>query len=234
MRVCIDPGHNNTGADTGSQGNGLNEGAVTLAIASRLKPLLEHNGIEVVMTRESDFVSPFPRSVIESLQTRVNIANNAKVDLFVSIHINAGGGTGVEVLIMGTGGRAEIAAKKVLPHLVKAGSWVNRGVKTQNAHVLRETTMPAILTENGFIDSASDSAKLKGCDFLQTLAVAHAKGICEYFGLTYKGEAQKVVVAPVVEDKDIYLSVRVRTSKADALVKQIQGMGYATKVMDLA
>ena len=67
---------------------------------------------------------------------RVAIAEKNKVDLFVAIHINAGGGTGEEILIVGKGGRAEIAANKVLPFLISAGGWGNRGVKTQNVLVL--------------------------------------------------------------------------------------------------
>lgn len=84
------------------------------------------------------------------------------------------------------GGRAEIAANKVLPFLVSAGSWANCGVKTQNVLVLRETSMPAILTENGFIDNIADVTKLKDPNFLRELAIAHTKGLCEYFGIPFK------------------------------------------------
>lgn len=234
-KVCLDPGHNSSGADTGAVGNGLREQDINLDIALRIKPLLEYNGISVVMTRESEFVKGSHSTQLESLQTRVNIADNNNVDLFVSIHINAGGGTGTEVLIAGTGGRAEVVAKKVLNQINKISGWANRGVKVQNVHVLRETSMPAILTENGFIDHALDSAKLKDPSFLQKLAVAHAKGICDYFAITYKEQPQNVVVTPVVAvDKDIYLSVRCYESKADQAIKDINKLGFACKRLDLA
>lgn len=185
MKVCLDPGHG--GYDPGAVGNGLKEKDLTLDICLRLKPLLEANRTSVILTRDGDFA---PRHLENDLNgelwDRVKVAEEFKADLFVSIHINAGGGTGTEVLIQGAGGQAEMAAGKVLPYLVKAGDWANRKVKTQNILVLRETSMPAILTENGFIDNVVDTAKLKDPNFRQLLAVAHAKGICDYFGNLYK------------------------------------------------
>jgi len=192
LKVCIDPGHG--GYDPGAVGNGLKEKDITLEIAMQLRSMLLFNGIEVVMTRDGDYAPGHVENDQNGeLWARVKIAKEAKADLFVSVHINAGGGTGVEVLVIGTGGRAETVAEKVLPYLVQAGGWANRGVKTQNVMVLRETSMPAILTENGFIDKVTDAAKLKGPNFFQTLAVAHAKGICDYFGVKYK---ELAVVTP--------------------------------------
>ncbi len=234
MKVCIDPGHNSYGADTGAEGNGLREQDLTLNICRRIKPLLESNGISVVLTRDGDLVNGLSTgyTLIQSLQRRVDIAENFKADLFVSVHINAGGGTGEEILIQGSGGRAETLANKILPYLVQAGSWYNRGVKVQDVMVLRETSMPAILTENGFIDSGGDSSRFKYTSFFHDLAVAHAKGICAYFGIQYKEGVVKV--AETTTDKDIYLSVRVLQSKSDAVIKQIVAMGYACKVLPLA
>lgn len=185
MKVCIDPGHG--GYDPGGIGNGLKEKDLTLDVCLRLKPLLEFNGINAILTREGDYApGHYENDQKKDLGERVKSAELGRVDLFISVHINAGRGTGVEVFVIGTGGRAEVAAKRVLPHLVQVGGWVNRGVKTQNIMVLRETSMPAILTENGFIDTAADAAKLKEATFRQALAVAHAKGICDFLGIIYK------------------------------------------------
>ena len=227
MKVCIDPGHG--GYDPGACGNGLQEKDITLDVCLKLKPLLEANGISAILTRDGDYApGRLEGNLNGELWARVNIAEINKVDLYLAIHVNSGGGTGEEILVTGLGGQAEIAAKKMLPYLVQAGSWANRGVKTQNVLVLKETSMPAIMTENGFIDNATDTAKLKEPSFRQALAVAHAKGICNYFGVPYKGAAQ------MEDDKDIYLSVRVLQSKSEGVIKQIQTMGYACKVLPLA
>lgn len=236
--VVLDPGHQ-AAIDTGAQGNGLKEQNLTLAICIQLKPLLEYNGITTILTRDGDYVNGPHSTLDESLQTRVAISDRENADLFVSVHINAGGGTGTEVLIMGLGGRAEVAANKVLPHLVQAGEWANRGVRVQNIYVLKNTACPAILTESGFIDSASDSAKLKDPAFIHALAVAHAKGICDYFAITYKEKPPSPIVAPVATKKiiapdDIYLSVRVQEHLAEQAIKDINKLGFACQRLDLA
>ena len=187
--VCLDDGHNSYGKDTGAEGNGLLEQDLTLYICRKLRALLEFNGFKVVLTRDGDLVTGLSNgySLNQSLQARCDISNNAKADIFISCHINAGGGTGQEILIYGTGGRAEVLANKLLPYLVNAGQWANRGIKVVHDYVTGpNTNAPAILTENGFIDTVSDANKLKSNAFLDGIAVAHAKGICDYFGVVYK------------------------------------------------
>jgi len=228
---CVDAGHNSNSVDSGAQGNGLFEQDITLDIALRLKPLLEENGIQVVMTRTSGRVQGGYTTVNGSLQTRCDISDSAKADLFVSIHCNAGRGTGSEVWVVSVGGRAEKAAKAVLVRLIESCGWANRGVKTANDYVLVNTDAPAILTENGFIDTIEDAVKLSSPSFRQEIAAAHAKGICDYFGIRYKGGVSKV--AEVKPDKDGYLLVRVLDSKSSEVQAQIIKMGYACKPMIL-
>ena len=78
--VVIDPGHG--GRDPGTSGKfGTFEKDVTLDVALRLKALLEHDhSFRVVLTRDGDTTTPLNR--------RVELANDASVDLFVSIHVN--------------------------------------------------------------------------------------------------------------------------------------------------
>lgn len=79
-KIVIDAGHG--GTDPGAIGRtGVREKVLTLDIAKRLSRLLKQDGFEVVMTRSSD--------TFVSLNRRVSIANSAKADLFISIHVNA-------------------------------------------------------------------------------------------------------------------------------------------------
>ncbi len=193
--VCVDPGHG--GYDPGAVGNGLQEKDITLAIALQLVPLLIYNGIGTCLTRTGDYApGHLEHDLNGELNERVRISDAYGANLFISIHINAGGGTGEEELISSFGGNAEKCAKLILPHLLQVGGWANRGVKQQNVLVLEKTKAPAVLTENGFIDSVSDTSKLKDSAFIKNLAIAHAQGICEYFNLTYKAPTSPVV-APV-------------------------------------
>ncbi|EGW41189.1 N-acetylmuramoyl-L-alanine amidase [Desulfosporosinus sp. OT] len=204
MKVCLDPGHG--GYDPGAVGNGLQEKDITLDVCLKLKPMLENNGISTILTRDGDYAPGHLEGDLNSeLMARVDIAEKNTVDLFVAIHVNSGMGTGEEVLVIGLGGQAEKAANQVLPYLVEIGNWANRGVKTQNVLVLKETSMPAILTENGFIDTAMDAVKLRDPDFRKALAVAHTKGICDFFGIQYKeGDKDMLEVAVLLYTKEDY------------------------------
>jgi N-acetylmuramoyl-L-alanine amidase len=227
-KICLDAGHNNSGADTGAAGNNLREELLTLDICQRIKALLELNDFEVVMTREGDFVNGPHNTVNESLQTRCNIANKAEADLFISVHINAGGGTGQEIYICGGGGQAEKFAKISLYYLLQQCAWKDRGVKTSNFLVLENTTMPAILTENGFIDNAADASLLRAEDFRQKIAVAHAKAVCDYYKQTYNdkqapvssptAEALSSIVNKISAEDDSHLTDK--TKQALVLLKQ--------------
>ena len=87
-----------------------------------------------------------------------SLAQKEEVDLYVEIHINAGGGTGSEVLVTGHSAVANKYAAKICSSLSGALGIQNRGVKTQNLIVLNKTSMPAVLVECLFADS-SDSNK---------------------------------------------------------------------------
>lgn len=93
--VVLDPGHGGTD-NPGTVGpNGLQEGDLTLDIASRLRGLLEESGYEVVMSRHDDRAVP--------LQERTRLANDAVGDIFVSIHVNwlEGSARGIETFFLG-------------------------------------------------------------------------------------------------------------------------------------
>jgi N-acetylmuramoyl-L-alanine amidase len=114
-------------------------------------------------------------------------ANQAAADYFFSIHINAGGGTGFETFVY-TGSSGATAAYQNVIHkrislLYEMSGFPNRGQKQANLAVLRETHMPALLLEYGFIDNAKDAAKLADPDWIERLAQATAAGVASSFGL---------------------------------------------------
>ena len=184
MKICIDAGHNHSGWDTGAGGNRLREQDVTWKIADKLRRLLEGAGITVVMTRSSNEQN-LGSDVDSSLRERTLICNKYKCDYFISIHCNAGGGTGTEVLVVRRGGMAETLAGYVLKHVV-AVTGNSRGVKESPSYVLRKTDCPAILVETAFIDNVSDSAILR--DRHDELAKAIFKGICECCGIAARNK----------------------------------------------
>ncbi|HEX6681901.1 MAG TPA: N-acetylmuramoyl-L-alanine amidase [Candidatus Limnocylindrales bacterium] len=179
-KVYIDPGHG--GTDSGASGNGLLEKNVTLAIALQVRDiLLASYAVDIRMSRTSD--------ITRSLDYRTNDANAWGADIFVSVHINAGGGTGFESYRHTSASAASIRLQdaihpRVLSNMRGVGSVTDRGKKSANFHVLRESTMPSILTENLFIDTVADANLLKNSSFITATARGHAQGIAAYLGLT--------------------------------------------------
>jgi len=175
MKIFIDAGHNFSGADTGAQGNGLREQEVTFGIADALRKLLVAAGHEVRMSRNrvTDNVG---NSLSSSIGGRAEGANRFGAEVFVSIHCNAGGGTGCETLIYARGGRAEALATAVQRALVSRLGLRDRGVKVRpKLGVLRLTKMPALLVETAFIDNPQDAALLQNEQ--QTFAEAIFAGL---------------------------------------------------------
>lgn len=179
VKIFIDPGHG--GSDPGAVGNGLQEKNLTLQIATSIRDILlnEYEGVSVLLSRTSD--------VTVSLSQRTDAANQWGADYYLSIHINAGGGTGFESYIYpGVSAPTTTYQNDIHEEVVKLVDFPNRGKKTANFHVLRESNMPALLTENGFIDNVNDANKLKSSSFLTTIARGHANGLARAFNLTKK------------------------------------------------
>src|SRR5215470_4223475 len=91
-RIYIDPGHG--GTDPGATGNGLQEKNVTLNISLQVRNILQAtygSGVSIRMSRTTD--------ITRSLQWRTDDANAWGANIFVAIHINAGGGTGFESFV---------------------------------------------------------------------------------------------------------------------------------------
>ena len=187
MKIFIDPGHNHSGADTGAVGNGLKEQDITYLVASKAKPILERCGIEVRLSRNAIMDSLANNSVNASLSSRTRMANDWGADLFVSIHCNAGGGTGTETYSYQAGiSSAYKLAQAVQKRMVEMVGLPDRGVKTKSLYVLHYTNMPAILVETAFIDHKNDAAVLGSETGQQAFAEAIARGICDYTGIAYR------------------------------------------------
>ena len=185
LTIVIDPGHNYNGVDTGAVGNGIREQDITYYIAEKVKPLLESKGFTVIMTRNSVYDNVSNESVSASLRRRADIANNAGADLFVSIHCNAGGGTGTETYYYYNSASGAALAKNIQGYVTNLLGLSNRGIKEAGFAVLKYTDMPSVLLETAFIDTASDAAILADSGCQQLYAEAITRGICDYFGVAY-------------------------------------------------
>lgn len=180
MLIAIDPGHG--GKDPGATANGLLEKDISLKLALKAGAYLRtHYNCDVMYTRNTD--------VYLTLSERANIANRAKADLFCSFHINSFNSTsnGFETFrYPGTIGKTIELQKMVHEEVMKVLKPYNitdRGMKQKNLAVVRETIMPALLTESLFISNPNEAKLLKSESFLDSVAQAHAVGLARAAGL---------------------------------------------------
>lgn len=226
-KIFLDPGHG--GKDGGAQGNGLSEKELTLQIAEGVKKILEteYDGAEVTMTRDDD-------RFLE-LSERADLANRAGAKVFVSFHINSASGNngdGFETYIYSGRVSDETQAFQNVIHKAvqqQAPFFDDRGKKRANFAVLRETLMPAVLTENGFINNPGNASQLKQSANLQKLSRGHAIGIAEFVGLKKKANPAPAKEAPLYKVQVGAFSER---ANATALVNELIKKGYKPFIVE--
>lgn len=183
--VCLDPGHGPSTVN-GSPDGSYKEREFAWDMYTRVKPMLERQGITVVGTRTEDDMP--------SLTERARTANSAGADCFVSLHSNAAGSGGwydARGLMIYTSAGPMTAARNVL-----AADLINAfhaaGVIVRSSPILHElytvlvkTNAPACIIEYGFHTNREDVALLKDSAYRDKLARATAQGVCKYLGISW-------------------------------------------------
>lgn len=215
--VAIDAGHG--GTDSGAVGV-LPPGAVTgleprfnaqlmpvlyekdvnLDVANRLNAWLMARGFPTLMTRSTDNAGgdvPYV-DVGTDLKARTDLANARPAEIFVSIHQNAAStpASGTETYVRAAAPEpTQVLASTIQRTLVACLALPDRGVKERSFYVLRNTTMPAVLVEGGFMSSPTDVALLAQPDFRQKMAEAIGGAVFQYAGLGDPGPICQGAVA---------------------------------------
>jgi N-acetylmuramoyl-L-alanine amidase len=183
VKIFLDPGHG--GNDGGAADNGIKEKDIVLDICKRIEAgLKKYEDTTVITSRSSD--------VFLSLSERTQKANNANADLLLSVHINAAANKaakGFESFVYTTVNSGTVAFQNVLhAEILRAmGTGIeDRGKKRANFHMVRESKMKAVLTENLFITNSGEASKLKDAAFRQKVAEGHINGVVKFLGLKKK------------------------------------------------
>jgi len=169
--VVFDAGHG--GHDNGASGNGLREKNLTLDMVNKILALFEKDdNIKAYSSRTTDMYPSF--------DDRTDLANEVG-DAFISVHINSAGSNtsakGTEVYHLndnntGSGLTSSILASTIQKNLVSYLGSTDRGVKTANFIVLRQSNVPAVLCEIGFITNYSEAANMGSDGYRQKVAQA--------------------------------------------------------------
>lgn len=186
IRIFIDQGHNPTGKhNSGASGNGLHEEDITYKVGCLLAELLEKDGrFEVCLSRPTQD-TVLGKNNEDSLLARAKAAEDFKADYFISIHTNSytsASANGIEVYTMKKGSTAYQFGSSLLAGLLDATKLSSRGMKQDpGLVVLKETTMPAVLVEIGFITNVKEAQMMSRQPEL--FAQGMYNGILSYFAL---------------------------------------------------
>ncbi|MFT7621321.1 MAG: N-acetylmuramoyl-L-alanine amidase [Myxococcota bacterium] len=209
FEICIDPGHG--GADPGAVGCGIHEADVTLAVSLKLKALIDADpDLTAIMTRSTD--------ATVSLAARASFANDNGSNRFASIHSNAFNGavSGIETFCYSAGSSTSFDQRdKIQANMLAAWPELpDRKGKVAEFYVIKNTAMPATLSELAFTDMcALDAIFLASPAKQQLAAEAHYNALRKSLGLTGDGP-----IDPPIDDEE---------GELRGVVFQDQGVGLA-------
>jgi N-acetylmuramoyl-L-alanine amidase len=173
--ICLDAGHG--GHDPGALGQGSREKDLCLKMVLQLKEALEAYGATVVLTRDSD--------TYVSLQDRCAIANSRASDLFISIHCNStprpNSASGSETYWNTP--QSLPLAQILHDRVTSTVGGRDGGIRNRRFYVVRNTAMPSVLLEIGYINNTGDEELLSSSQFHSDLATSLAQGVVEFFNM---------------------------------------------------
>lgn len=193
--IAIDDGH---GMETAgkrtpsfSDGSVMRENEYNAAVAQFLEVMLRRCGFQVLLVAPEKEDTP--------LSVRVKRANDARADAYISIHANAVGSNGwnqangIESWVYSkSDAKGKAFARTVHQALVTALGRKDRGVKESDMlYVLKQTKMPAVLVEGGFMTNLEEANLLRNTEYRKLCAEGICKGICDFFDVAYIPESKE-------------------------------------------
>jgi N-acetylmuramoyl-L-alanine amidase len=229
MKIALDAGHGYTTAGKRTV-DGMREYEFNRAVANEMQNLLGgYENVSVFFTHSDTRDVP--------LNERTDQANAKNADVFISIHANAfGNGTawnnakGIETYVHDSKPMESFAlAEAVQKELIEKTKRDDRGVKIANFHVLRETKMPAILIECGFMTNQEEAQALKSASYRNTCAEAITEALASFYKLQKK-QAPKLDVSSGKMYK-VQVGAFAEKQNATALANELKNKGYSVIVL---
>lgn len=174
-KIMLDAGHG--GADGGTEKQAAVEKDINLAIVLEMKELLENKNIRVALTRDRD--------VFMSLEDRVRAAEEADADLFLSVHCNYyekdSSISGLECYYCKGASEGRDYAEKIITEIEERGNIVSRNAKPADYYVLKNTSIPAVLVEVGYLSNYNERTNLMTEEYQERIAIELVEGVVKGF-----------------------------------------------------
>lgn len=179
-KIFVDAGHG--GFDPGAVGNDVTESYVNLNVANNLATLLRNGGYEVMTYRTTNNENVLSGKSAD-LTNRARMANQWGADYFISIHTNSSpnpAANGFEAYVYRLGGTAQALADSIVNSFVSRLGSKDNGVRSANFAVLRQTDMPAVLLELGYLTNPTEALNLNSPAWQLAAAQAIYSGIYNF------------------------------------------------------
>lgn len=174
-KIMLDAGHG--GADGGTGKQAAVEKDINLVIVLEMKELLENKNIRVALTRDRD--------VFMSLEDRVRAAEEADADLFLSVHCNYyekdSSISGLECYYCKGASEGRDYAEKIITEIEERGNIVSRNAKPADYYVLKNTSIPAVLVEVGYLSNYNERTNLMTEEYQERIAIELVEGVVKGF-----------------------------------------------------
>lgn len=194
--IVIDAGHG--GRDPGKIGHsGVAEKDINLEVSKRLATILGQMGAAVILTRDTDIdlsdssASGWRGKKRQDLSRRVGMANDRNADLYISIHCNAYPGKkehGAQVFSQPKSLESKVLAEAIQKKMTSLLGNTTRKAKQVDYFALRETKMPAVIVEIGFITNPTEDKLLQDPLYQSKVAYSIAAGVIQYYAAEKEGE----------------------------------------------
>lgn len=228
MKIMLDAGHGMHTLGKRCPDGSMREWQFNSAVAMIMRSSLEkYENVKIFFSHDMTGAVDVP------LKERTDMANEIGVDLFLSIHANAAGSgwteaQGIETFVYVTKPQKALSfALNAQAAMIKATGRKNRGVKTADFHVLRETHAPAILVECGFMSSKEEAELLKSGEYRKKIAAALTQAIVDHYGLIKK--ASPTPAPPVIPGEiwGVQVGAFSKKENAETLAAELKKKGYA-------
>lgn len=190
-QVAIDAGHGGYDPGIWHKNTDIMEKDLTLAIAIKLKDLLEADGLTALLIRDSDMDYVPAKDLWRGktrkqmdLYRRLELVKQARAEILVSIHINAGARNsygGAESFYSGSSEQGKMLAESIQNELINIPGMIKRPAKPASYYLLDNSPVPTVLVEVGYLTHRDEGKKLLTAGYQEKLAQAMLNGIKNYF-----------------------------------------------------